>query len=435
MIKEFQAHIEQCFPDLLKTRFVIACSGGLDSVVLARLCARSGYDFALAHCNFRLRGEESKQDSLFVQKLADELKVYFHLNNFDTTTYAATNKLSIQLAARELRYQWFRELMKQEGYFALLTAHHADDALETFIINLSRATGLQGLTGIPPASNQVYRPLLIFSRADIEEYAKQHDIAWREDSSNQESVYLRNKIRHDLVPVLKELHPEFLQNFQKTQFKLQSASAIIDEHINTIRTELFCEKEGYWSIPIKPLRQIKPQKAYIYALFNTYGFTDWDGIYDLLDATSGKEIRSATHRLIRDRECLLLAEIERLSQGNFIFDIDTDQFDGPISLEIEEVKSIGAVSNSILYVDKETLNHRLEIRKWKKGDYFYPLGMRGKKLVSKFFKDEKMSALEKEAQWLMFSGDRLVWVIGKRADDRFKVGPATKNILRFRLEG
>ncbi len=433
MIEQFQAHIAESFPDLPKIRILVACSGGVDSVVLSHLCALSHYDFALAHCNFQLRGEESEQDALFVEKLADQLNVSFYIKIFETKLYAKESKQSIQVSARELRYRWFREIIKKEGFKRVLTAHHSDDALETFMINLSRGTGLAGLSGIPAHSSTVYRPLLNFSRDHIEAFAKNRKLKWREDSSNRESVYLRNKIRHELVPVLKELHPTFLQNFKKTQSNLQAVSDLLKTQVEEIKKELFEEGNGHQSIAIESLRKLEPLKAYLYMLFTDFGFTDWDSISDLLEARSGKQVRSATHRLIKDRDDLLLAGAEKKDDKTYFINPEPGVFEHPISLIIDKVEAIEEVSDRILYVDKETLNHRLEIRKWRKGDYFYPLGMGGKKLVSKYYKDQKMNALEKEGQWLLFSGERLVWIIGRRADDRFKVGQKTKKILRIKL--
>ncbi|MGB5691480.1 MAG: tRNA lysidine(34) synthetase TilS [Flavobacteriaceae bacterium] len=435
MIKQFQAHIAESFPDPSKTKFLVACSGGVDSVVLSHLCSRSGYNFALAHCNFQLRGEESDQDAHFVEDLAKQLDVPFHLKHFDTRKYVEETKQSVQIAARALRYSWFEELIESEPYTRVLTAHHADDALETFIINLSRSTGLAGLTGIPAQTELVYRPLLIFSRNDIEAFARDEKLQWREDSSNRESVYLRNKIRHELVPVLKELHPTFLQNFKKTQSNLQAMKAILKVELEQIRKELFRETDGYLSITIESLRKLQPLEAYLYALLSDYGFTDWDSIADLLNAPSGKQISSSSHRLVKDRDDLLLSRCETIDDQTYFINPQAGEVIKPVSMIIDEVPSIGSLSDKILYVDKETLNHRLAIRKWRKGDYFYPLGLGGKKLVSKYFKDQKMNALEKERQWLLFSGDRLLWVIGRRADERFKVGQKTKEIIRIKLLG
>ena len=404
-------------------------------MVLAHLCKAAGVDFVLAHCNFQLRGEESAEDERFIGKLAEELNVNYYVKYFETEVYAKEYKLSIQVAARDLRYAWFKELIAELGLNYTLTAHQADDVLETFLINLSRGTGIQGLTGIPARTNDVLRPLLPFSRDQILKFAESNGISWREDSSNQEKYYLRNKIRHDIVPELKKLHPTFLENFKATQSHLSGSVQILEQHISAIKKEIFKKSEDGWEIATEELLRLQPLKSYLHALFREYGFTEWENVLDLLDAMSGKEIRSATHRLIKDREVLLLAPLAAEIESSFEFTIDTQLVEGPEPMKIEEVDSISQLSRQILYVDKETLNHRLELRKWKKGDYFYPLGMKGRKLVSKYFKDEKFTALEKEGQWLLYSGDQLVWIIGKRADERFKVTPDTKSILRFRLIG
>ena len=434
MYQRFVEHIKSEFSELLSKKSILACSGGIDSVVLAHLCAKAGLTFAIAHCNFQLRGKESDADEEFVVELADKLNIEYFVNHFNTKEYALKNKLSIQEAARELRYGWFEDLALQQKAEYILIAHHADDNLETFFINLSRGTGIRGLTGIPSRSGRIRRPLLNFSRSDILDYAYKEGLDWREDSSNQEEYYLRNKIRHSLTPILLQLNPSFLSNFNKSQAFLVESDQILQKHIASVRSELFIKDNRGWRIRIDALKELEPLNGYLHALFSGYGFTDWRAIALLLDALSGKEVISATHRLIRDRGALLLVPLVEQMESNYEFSLSEGFTNGPIRLIIEPVDAIGKVSAGILYVDKETLNHRLCVRKWEKGDYFYPLGMKGKKLVSKYFKDEKMNTLEKEDQWLLFSGGELVWIIGKRADNRFKVTPKTKNILRISLE-
>jgi tRNA(Ile)-lysidine synthase len=334
------------------------------------------------------------------------------------------------MAARELRYQWFAELMDKEELSWVLTAHHLDDSLETFIINLSRGTGIEGLGGIPPNTNGVIRPLLPFSRSAIMEYAKEQGITWREDSSNEETKYLRNKIRHELVPILKEVHPTFLENFKKTEEYLADSAKLLSDYTNQLKENIFVPYHKGYKIEVSSIQELSPLQGYLHELFKEYGFYSWNDMESLLTAMSGKEIRSKTHRLIKDRKHLILQELPD----------DTEQFDEegtqnelselPIDLNIEKVDQIEEKNNTILYLDKETLNHRLTVRKWKKGDYFYPLGMDGKKKVAKFFKDEKMDAVAKENQWLLCCGDEIVWIIGRRADDRFKITVLTKNILK-----
>ena len=433
MLKAFQTHIDANLPELKTGKNLVAVSGGLDSVVLTHLCRRVGIKIAVAHCNFGLRGKESAEDAQFVEELAKKLSIQYFVKCFETNTYAKKNKLSIQVAARELRYNWFKELAKTHSFSSVLTAHHRDDALETFLINLSRGTGIKGLAGIPQRHGIIIRPLLPFTRDQIKAFAESERLQWREDSSNEETYYLRNRIRHELVPKLKELHPSFLANFKVTQQYLRDSDAILSQHISEIRSRIFIRKDSYHQIPISELKQLHPFRAYIHALFSDFGFTEWDNVSDMVSGSSGKQLLSKTHRLIKDREYLLLTKKTETKFEAQKFELKTGLIKGRVSFQIEEADRMDPISDSILYVDKETLNHRLEVRKWKKGDYFYPLGMKGKKLVSKYFKDEKMNILQKEAQWLLFSGDRLMWIIGRRADDRFKITPETKQIIRFRL--
>ena len=433
MLNEFKKHIQNQFPELPKNKFLLACSGGLDSVVLAHLCAQCGFDFLLAHCNFKLRGNESDEDERFVRQLAKRLGKTVCVKQFKTQEYVNKKSISIQMAARELRYEWFEGLMLQNNIKTLVTAHHADDNLETFIINLSRGTGIKGLTGIPSRTRNIARPLLPFTRIQILEFAKKEAIEWREDRSNLETKYLRNKIRHEIVPVLKELHPTFLTNFIETQEFLKQISDIADNHIDQLKKDIFQENGDVIRIKIESLQSLHPLKAYMHALFGAYGFTEWEDVQQLLTAMSGKEVRSRTHRLVKDRDSLLLTSITDDLNKEFQIKEEDTEIQIPISLKINTVKLIEAVGPNILYVDKETLKYPLVLRKWQKGDYFYPLGMHGRKKLSKFFKDEKIDVISKEKQWLLCSDNKIVWVVGKRADDRFKITHRTKNILKIKV--
>ncbi|MCM4166450.1 tRNA(Ile)-lysidine synthase [Arenibacter antarcticus] len=434
MLDSFKNHIESKFPNLKKEVFILAVSGGVDSVVLARLCASCKMDFVLAHCNFHLRGEESNKDEVFVRELAAELKKNLHVTHFATNDYADKNKLSVQLAARDLRYTWFVELMKDHNIKTLVTAHHADDNLETFLINLSRGTGIEGLIGIPAKTETISRPLLTFSRDEIMAYAKEHRLLWREDASNKDTKYLRNNIRHTIVPHLKELHPTFLDNFLKTQQHLSDTLEITQVYLKDLKKRLFHFENGQEKVKAASLLALKPTKSHLFHFFRDYGFTQWDDIYGLLTANSGKEVHSPTHRLLKDREFLLLQK--NTSEDDYTYEITEDQLGitSPIPVKITKVNEIGKISQNILYVDKEKLKYPLTIRKREKGDYFCPLGMVGKKKLSKYFKDEKLDTFSKENQWLLCSGNQIVWVIGKRADDRFKITQSTKIIVKFSLE-
>jgi len=436
MLTEFKAHIDLNFPLLLKDRLLVACSGGLDSVVLTHLCHKSGLQIALSHCNFRLRGSESDADEAFVKEMAQQLGIYFFVTHFDTLGYVNQHKVSVQMAARELRYRWFDGLLKTKGYAKVLTAHHLNDALETFLINLSRGTGIDGLTGIPEQTETIARPLLKFSREELMDYVKANKLVWREDASNSDKKYLRNKIRAEVVPLLKDLNPNFLDNFKATTNYLAQTSAIAKKQIAQQKAELFVKENGYFKIDVEKLRQLVPLQGYLFALFQEYGFTEWENLRDLLDGMSGKYIESKTHKLLKDRDFLLLSPLEIQGEEADIYTISRNDkgITKPIMLEFSDVTERNDNTPTIIYVDKNALKYPLQVRKWKKGDYFYPLGLNGKKKLSKFFKDEKIPVALKNRQWLFCSGDDIIWVIGKRTDERFKVKAETKAILRIEVK-
>ncbi len=431
MFPQFKNHINNNLPFLKEKKLLVACSGGIDSVVLAHLCVANKMEIALAHCNFNLRGEESDGDENFVKKLGSSLGIKVFVEHFATEQYAVDQPMSVQMAARELRYQWFAEVLQAEDFDFILTAHHADDSLETFIINLSRGTGIEGLSGIPEVNGQVVRPLLGFSREEILAYAQTNNISWREDSSNAESKYLRNKIRHEIVPEFMKLHPTMLQNFLTTQNHLQQTSALAQNHLSKVKDGLFQKKGDQFNIQIESLLELKPLEAYLYGLFQEYGFTAWEDVKNLLYAMSGKQVLSKTHRLLKDRENLLLSKLETKDTKSYYIQKDKPQTTLPINLKMENVKSIENQGENVVFLDKEKLNFPLVLRNWQKGDYFYPFGMKGKKKLSKFFKDEKFDLISKEKQWLLCSNNQIVWVVGKRADERFKVEDSTQEIIKI----
>lgn len=434
MLNEFKTHIQKQFPALKTSKFLLACSGGVDSVVLAHLCYALKLDFAIAHCNFQLRGAASDSDEDFVKTLAEKLNKSFYVTRFDTNDYVIENKVSVQMAARELRYTWFTKLMQKNAIETIITAHQADDNIETFLINLSRGTGIDGLTGIPTKTTTISRPLLPFSREQILAYTKAEKIEWREDITNTETKYLRNKIRHKIVPLLKELHPTFHENFKSTQNYLTGTTQIAKNHINILKSELFISDGDVVKISIAELMKLHPQKTYLFELLKEYGFGRvCDDISVLLLSMSGKEVFSKTHRLVKDREYLLLETLSDSDNEVYHIKENEKELTTPVHLDIEEVENIEEVSKNILYIDKDTLKYPLVVRKWQKGDYFYPFGMKGKKKISKYFKDEKIDILSKEKQWLLCSGEDIIWVIGKRADNRYRVTKKTKNSIKFIL--
>jgi len=437
MFNQFSLHIKINLPFLTKSKLLIAVSGGLDSLVLTHLCHQTKLNIALAHCNFNLRGNESDADEDFVLQLAEDLNLEVFVESFETETYAKERQLSIQMAARELRYAWFKELTVQLGFDYLLTAHHADDNLETFLINFSRGSGLEGLTGIPEINGNLVRPLLPFSREQIEAYANENNLKWREDSSNASTKYLRNKLRHDVIPALKESNPQLLQNVKNTISFLKESNEIVEDRIVEIQKKVVIAEDDLVKLDFKKLQKLSNPKAYLYHLLKDFNFTEWEDVANLLNTQSGKQVFSETHRLLKDRSYLILSEIVIPNDGeeSFIINEIQEHLESPIgTLNISTVKQLKQLNNSTICVDKEKLKFPLTLRKWKEGDFFHPFGMKGKKKLSKYFKDEKLSLIEKEQMWVLCSKNDIVWVIGKRTDERFKVTESTEQILKIELK-
>lgn len=437
MLQEFKKHINNQFSFLNDTKLLIAISGGLDSVVLAHLCNALHLDFALAHCNFSLRAEESNTDELFVKQLAKELEVNIFTTTFETAAFAKTEKLSIQLAARQLRYNWFKTVLKSESLDVVLTAHHADDNLETLLINLSRGTGIDGLTGIPPINNNIARPLLPFSREQIKNYALEHHIKWREDSSNTSTKYLRNKLRHDVIPVLKQVNSNILENLTTTISNLNDTKAIVAESIKAVlKRAIISKTEAQTIYRISEFKKIDVPKAYIHEIFKVYGFTAFTDIEDLLKAQSGKVVFSKTHQILKDRATLILTKIsdKKIFEAtiNNIQTINTPL--GKLTFEIvSKVTELKNKQNHSVFVDAKLLKFPIIVNSKQEGDYFYPLGMTGKKKLSKYFKDEKLSLIAKENTLILRSCNQIVWIINYRLDNRFKVTKNTKSIIKITL--
>lgn len=437
MLQAFEQHLKAHLDILWDSKLLLAVSGGLDSVVLTHLCHQLKLDIALAHCNFNLRGEESDADEEFVLDLAEDLEVDVFIESFDTETYANENGgISIQMAARELRYNWFFELAEQLDFDYILTAHHADDNLETFLINLTRGTGLDGLTGIPEISGKLVRPMLPFSRETIAVFAVENQLKWREDSSNASTKYLRNKLRHDVIPILKQINPQVLHNFQTTISNLKDSQDIIDDAVVNVQKKVVEVDDDQIKLNVAKLKKLSNPKAYLYQLLSDFNFTAWQDVFHLLEAQSGKQVFSSTHRLIKDRDFLLLNEIDTDSQD---ITISIEKADQQVNTAIgnlffEKVDAISETSKQIIYVDEDLLKFPLSIRTWQEGDWFHPLGMRGKKKLSKYFKDEKLSLIDKEKTLILLSADTIVWIIGKRADDRFKITENTTKILKIELQ-
>jgi tRNA(Ile)-lysidine synthase len=401
-------------------------------VVLTHLLNTLKFDISVAHCNFSLRGEESDADEAFVLHLADKLSISVFTETFDTKKYAKENKLSTQMAARELRYRWFEEIKTNFKFDYIVTAHHADDSLETFLINLSRGTGLKGLTGIPEINETTVRPLLHFSRNEIVKYAKDNAFFWREDSSNAKADYVRNKLRLEVIPAYKEVVEDLLQSFKKTTKNLTSSQNLVDDYMALVFNLSVNEiKEGY-SINLQKLQELPNTEALLYELLSPFGFTDLTAINDLLNSQSGKQVFSKTHRLLKDRNVFILTEIPLEDKNDEFFISENEKkIDVPIQLTFLPTDKVGYHSTNTIYVDTDKIKFPLQLRKWSEGDVFQPFGMKGKKKLSKFFKDEKLSLVAKENIWVLCSNKQIMWVIGHRPDERFKVTPETKQILKI----
>lgn len=436
MLQKFKNHLLLNFQFLSGKKILLATSGGKDSMVMVHLFQQLDYKIGIAHCNFQLRGMESFGDQNFVQEYASANDIPLFITQFDTKAFAEDYKVSTQVAARELRYNWFYELLETEKFDYILTAHHADDNLETFLINLSRGTGLEGLTGIPEQNDKVIRPLLAFSQEEMEEYAKLNNIQWREDSSNASDKYLRNKIRHHLVPMLKELNPNFLSSFHKTQTYLQEAQVMVEDASIMIYQQVAKQEEDTICFDLKKLKKLPNYKSYLYQWLKEFGFSAWDDIYDLVESQSGKYIFSPEYRLLKDRDSLILSPINFVDEKEeYSIDENQKEVNIPLNLTFCKVADISLTTNSAIFVDADKLQFPLVLRHWNEGDSFQPFGMNGKsKKVSKLFKDEKLSLLEKENSWLLCSNEDIVWIIGLRQDERFRIENTTKNILKIQLE-
>ncbi|MEN8880346.1 MAG: tRNA lysidine(34) synthetase TilS [Polaribacter sp.] len=434
MLQKFKEHININFPFLKGKKLLIAISGGLDSVVLTHLFNQlNSATIALAHCNFKLREKESDLDEEFVINLSQKTSNQIFTFTFDTKKITEQRKTSTQITARELRYNWFKELVKKHDFDFVLTAHHADDNLETFLINLTRGSGLDGFTGIPAINGNIVRTLLPFSRAEILNYAKENNIDWREDASNASTKYVRNKIRHKVLPVLKEINPSLLETFSESIENLKEAKTIIADRIEDVSQKIISSENDKLQINIGLIKELSNPKAYLFQLLKDYNFPEWNDVYHLLEAQSGKQLYSKTHRLLKDRTHLILSKLKNNEVSEeLLISENLSEIKHPIPLTFSQVSELNEQHKQTIYVDKDLLNYPLSLRKKQNGDYLYPQGMAGKKKLSKYFKDEKISLLDKENTWLLCNANNaIIWVIGYRQDRRFSATQSTKKHLKI----
>ncbi len=418
---------------------LLAVSGGMDSMCMAYLFSRSNLPFAIAHCNFQLRGEEADKDQQLVSEWAAKHNVPFHTVNFDTADKSAEWKKGTQETARILRYEWLDNIRQTNKYAYIATAHHANDNVETLLMNLFKGTGISGLHGIPLRNGNIIRPLLFAERSDIAAYVAANDIPYRDDASNATDAYLRNAVRHNIVPVINEWFPNAVQNVGQSIQRFSQAEELYRKAIDTEKKKLLEHRGKDIYIPVRKLNKRTPLETICYELFLPYGFisAQLPQILHLLTAETGKFIQSPTHRIIRNRDFLILTTIPQSATDFIAVDgvpctIDT----GLHKFKFTVINDIGHIDQDpgVAYIDMKRLTFPLFLRKWRTGDYFYPLGMQmKKKKIGRFLTDRKIPLHEKEHVWVLECDKRIAWVAGMRLDERFKIKDSTASVLKVSL--
>ena len=461
LLKEFQQFVKQQNLFQPKDKLLLAVSGGVDSVVLCELCKQAGYDFTIAHCNFQLRGEESNRDENFVKELGKKYEVEVFVKKFDTEKFATENKLSIQVSARELRYAWFNELLadlkvrsKSSGskippwgsltrertkFRGLLTAHHANDNIETLLMNFFKGTGISGLHGILPKQENIIRPLLFAKKEELSQFATENHLNFVEDSSNALDKYTRNYFRNRLIPDLQKVFPQVEDNLLNNMERFREIELLYNQSVQLEKKKLLEQKGNEIHIPVLKLLKTAALNTVVYEVIKDYGFTahQINEVVDLLKSETGKYISSATHRIIKNRNWLIIAP-NKTTEAENIFIEENDKHiifqDGEINLELlPTTNHKPQTTNLTAQLNAAEIKFPLLLRKWKPGDYFYPLGMQKKKKLSRFFIDQKLSLTQKEKTWVIEMDKKIIWVVGLRIDDRFKITDSTKNILQITL--
>lgn len=416
-------------------KILLGVSGGIDSVVMVDLFARTGFDFGIAHCNFGLRSDESEEDQSFVELLAQKYNVPYYTKIFETNAYAKDHSISIQMAARELRVEWFEEIILNHGFSFYATAHHLDDQIETILNNFFRGTGISGLHGILPKQGNLIHPMLFCLRKQIEEYANQQKLKFRVDSSNRKAEYTRNKIRHQLIPQIKDIYPSYQKTITDNIQRFKQIENIYREQIQNKTGDLIITKDKYIHISIEKLRSLKSSETYLYEIIKPFGFnyTNAVEIINSFYSSSGKLFLSSTHKITKDRTELIIEKRGNNKNREYTIEKDSTNHVQPIKLKFQSQDITPdfnfSKDRNIANLDAAKLKFPLVLRKWENGDYFFPLGMNQKKLLSDFFIDNKISIPDKEQTWLLVSDGQIAWVIGQRIDNRFKITGNTKTTL------
>jgi len=416
-------------------RVLLAVSGGVDSMVMSHLFFQMNINLGIIHCNFSLRANESDKDEKMVRDYADKHNIPFYSKQFNTKSYAKENGLSVQMAARELRYSWFEEIRVKKGYDTIAVAHNLNDNVETLLINLIRGTGISGLTGMKPAINRIIRPLLFASREDIIVYCKQNYIAYREDMSNAETKYTRNKIRHLIIPLLKEINPSVEYTLNDTAERFIGITEIVSGYIAGLK-ERISKQEGELNIfNFSLLKEHLHNSTILYELFKPYGITNarLNDLRKVIDGKTGGQIFTDTHRIIKNRKEVIVSANDKVKDTSYkIADInDLRNVPGIVSAEYSDVASNFEIPSDhlIACIDSEKISFPLTIRKWKAGDQFCPLGMKQKKKLSDYFIDNRYSKITKENKYILESDGKIVWIVGDRIDNRFRITISTRKAL------
>lgn len=438
-VNQFVNFIEQNALFTPSTKILAAVSGGIDSVLMVHLLNAAGYDFGIAHCNFQLRGDEALRDQTFCRDLATALRVPFHTVNFDTEQYAAQNKISIQMAARDLRYQWFDRISQQSGYEVIVLAHHQNDTIETILLNLTRGTGIAGLHGILPKNGKLTRPLLFLTRDEIQTIVAAEGLTFVEDSSNASAKYARNKIRLEVVPKLKELNPSLEKTFENSLLHFRDLELLLELKLAEIRHTIPRVQDGLTYLPIAEVKKLNPKRLLLFKLLDEYGFNEAT-IEDLiasLDKHSGRVFESGTHTLFLDRDNIILKPKTTTQLAEVIINAtDHEANFGVYRVNLLHDDSPLIVKDNPLAVsiDADKLIYPIRMRTWNEGDYFFPLGMKGKKKLSDFFINQKVPLHQKEEVPILVNGNgEIMWIGGYRPNERYKVSDNTKKVTIFEL--
>ena len=459
LLNQYKAYIKKENLFQLKDKLLIAVSGGIDSVVLCDLCSKAGYDFEIAHCNFQLRGAGSERDEKFVLALGEKYGVTVFQKKFETKEIAKSTKKSIEETARDLRYEWFQELIGNKQLATgnkqlatgnkqlatgnkelaiahwILTAHHADDNIETLLMNFFRGTGIRGLHGILPKQGRLIRPLLFARKTELEAYAAANNLAFVTDHTNAENEFTRNYFRNTIIPLVSERYPATGENLLKNIQRLGDAGILYQQAIEMHKKKLLEPKGNEVYIPVLKLAKTIPLATVVYEIISDYGFTSHQtaDVMGLLQSDSGKYIQSTTHRIIKNRKWLIISPNATTAAGLIVIDNELD----PVifsagKIEMKKLSIINyklSTDNDIAQLDASHISFPLLLRKWNQGDYFYPLGMQKKKKLSRFFIDQKLSLTQKENVWVIESAKKIIWVLGMRIDDRYKITGKTSTAL------